>query len=320
MIGCDLGSNTFRVVSLDCESGERIEEFEKIVRLAEGIAQTGRIAEGALKRLIAAIEEAKGRFDFSSQKHRCVATAAMRMADNAEEIAARIAERTGLHFEIIDAQEEARLTLEAVRHRVRTLGLAADSMVLLDLGGGSTEMTLVENEKIVSRSVDVGIVTMTERYRLEELDARIDTAYAPLCALFDSFVAHRGGKRPDRFVATAGTPTTIAAFLEGMRYERYDYRRINGRRISVAQLHRALERLLEMPPEARRKWVGVGREDLIVAGVVMVERLLRRCGYEEMIVIDDGLREGVALDLCRKDLANRTIISPKTPPQEKLRR
>ncbi len=301
MVACDLGSNTFRVVELDCRTGERLGEYEKIVRLAEGLSECGEISSAALRRLLDALREAAEIFDFRNKPHRCVATAALRLAKNGGKIREEIYEKTGLHFEIIDAAKEARLTRLAVRMRLEKLKIAADSYVLLDLGGGSTELTLCAGERCLEESFDVGIVTMMDRSAGGDLERNIANAYRPLAYFFEEGV-RRLRRRPERFVATAGTPTTVAAFLRGMDYENYDYRKVNGVILTRGMLREASKRLLEMEADDRKRWVGVGREDLIIAGVMMLDRILALCGYEEMIVIDDGLREGAALEACGENL------------------
>ncbi|OQX74226.1 MAG: hypothetical protein B6D59_03135 [Campylobacteraceae bacterium 4484_4] len=302
MVACDLGSNTFRVVEFDCRKKVRLKEYEKIVRLAEGLSESGKISKAALQRLLKAIEEANGIFDFPRRPHRCVATAAMRLAKNGLQIREEILKKTGLDFEIIDAKEEAELTRLAVQTRLRELGMRDDSCVLLDLGGGSTELTLCEGEIHIDQSLDIGIVTILEEESQNGLRRKIDEYYQPLAQFFNQSL-QKIGSRPQYFVATAGTPTTIAAFLQGVDYNHYDYKKINGMVITREMLHKALERLLKMGEEERRRWVGVGREDLIIAGVLMLEKIIAICGYEEMIVIDDGLREGVALKACGENLA-----------------
>jgi exopolyphosphatase/guanosine-5'-triphosphate,3'-diphosphate pyrophosphatase len=100
------------------------------------------------------------------------------------------------------------------------------------------------------------------------------------------------------FVATEGTPTTVAAMKLRMEYASYDPRRINGTRLERKELFHYLEKLLTMDKTARERAVGVGRDDLIAAGILIFEGIFRVLGAEECVVIDDGLREGVALALC----------------------
>ncbi len=294
MIACDLGSNTLRAVEIDCDSLERIREFERIVKTAEGIETDGNISEAAIARVIAAIEACKKEFDFQ-KGYRAVSTAALRYARNGQEVAARILQQTGIAFEIIDAEEEAMLTRTGVENRLRQLGISDQSYLLLDLGGGSSEIVVRTGKSVISESFAVGIVTLVEKYGLDEIEKGI----AQVCAPIRAFAATLS-VRPEIFVGSSGTPTTIAAFLQGIDYAHYDYRKINGYRLRVEAMHEALQRLLAMDQEERTRWVGVGRDDLIIAGVKLLIAIVESFGFEEIVVIDDGLREGVGILACRE--------------------
>ena len=291
MIACDLGSNTLRIVEMDCQTGRRIQEFERMVKTADGLHESGRINDGAVQRIIDAIDEAKEMFDLS--KAYAVTTAAVRMASNGAEVLQKIAKETGLLFIMIDAKEEARLTAFAVAWRLEKLGYH-DSFMLMDLGGGSTEISCAN----VSQSFDVGIVTMAQKYGSEKgVRTHLRSDLEPLVAFIQTL------PKPELFVATAGTPTTIAAFKQGLDYAHYDVEKVNGTRLSIEDLEVALERLLKMDVCERERWVGVGRDDLIVAGVLIVKHIMIAAGFLEMLIIDDGLREGLALDKCREKQA-----------------
>ena len=97
------------------------------------------------------------------------------------------------------------------------------------------------------------------------------------------------------FVATAGTPTTMAAYLNGMHAANYDAKKINGYRLHLQDSYKVLHDLQSMSEEQRKFYVGVGRESLIIAGIVIVQKLYEVLAYESAIVIDDGVGEGVAL-------------------------
>ncbi len=288
MIACDLGSNTLRIVELDCESGRRVREFERMVKTADGLQASGKINDKAVQRIITAIDDAKKIFDLSAAY--AVTTAAVRMASNGAEVLRKIEEKTGVKFIMIAPGEEARLTRLAVSWRLKKLGYA-DKFMLMDLGGGSTEIGVGE----ASQSFDIGIVTMAQKYgSAKELKAHLHQELSPLFAYIKSL------PKPALFVATAGTPTTIAAFKQGLDYAHYDVEKVNGTRLSLDDLDEALEKLLSMQPKARERWVGVGRDELIVAGVLIVKAIMIEAGFKEMLVIDDGLREGLALEKCQK--------------------
>ncbi len=292
MIACDLGSNTLRVVEVDCRSGERVREFERIVKTAEGIETDGCISEGAVRRVVDAVRECRNHFDFS-EGYKAVTTAAVRFAKNGHEVVERIEKETGIRFEIIDGTQEAEYTRLGVENRLKKLGLDTKSYILLDLGGGSSEVVVKTEERLLSRSFPVGIVTMVEKYGLKQLEEGIRTSCRPIADFAKTLE-----KKTDYFVGSSGTPTTIAAFMQGMDYAHYDHRKINGYRLHLHQMEEALEKLLVLDKKEREKWVGVGRDDLIIAGVKILMQVVSDFGFDEIIVIDDGLREGVGLSEC----------------------
>ena len=260
--------------------------FEKIIRTAEGLHETNLIGEKALDRIIDAINEAKGSLDFS-QPIRAYTTAAMRLAANANEALSKIAQLTGIEFEIIDGEKEAILTLDAVRNRLNVMGIEPSSFVLADIGGGSTELTRYSNDAIETVSLDYGIVTLSEEGE-NGLEEKI--------RIFENAVKNSIDNQSATLVLTAGTPTTIAAYLCGMDYATYDPQKINGYRLGLMDCHRVYDELLAMDEVTRRRYVGVGRENLIIAGILMVTAIYEAVGCEDAIIIDDGLREGIALE------------------------
>ncbi len=286
MIACDLGSNSFRVVEINCDTKQRVLEFERVVRTAEGILRSGEICEDAVWRIIEAINDAKEFFDLTDAT--AVTTAALRKATNSALVLEKIKSATGLEFEIISAKDEARFTKVAVENRLELDDIDAASYILMDLGGGSTELIFKDFE----RSFEVGILTMVDKYRLAFIKDGIKKELREIREFAKEI------KKPKTFIASCGTPTTIASFLKGMDYESYDYKKINGTVLSIDDIDMALKRLLEMSESERIKFVGVGRDDLIVAGILIFREILEIFDFSEVLIIDDGLREGVALSRC----------------------
>lgn len=292
MIAIDLGSNTIRFIEYDGFSWGK--SYEKIVRAAEGLQATGMIGENALVRILEAIDEAKQYLDFSNHEVVAVTTAALRMANNGIDIISKIHASTGILFTIIDGAREAQLTLLAVQNRLRKLDIDSDSFVLSDIGGGSTELIHYDNDKVTSQSFPIGIVTMSEQ-------ASDTTQLRSLLAHFESQVAlfySSLGKYNEnsRLILTSGTPTTIAAYRLGMNYANYDPEKINGSILTLNDCVLSYKELMDMDESTRASYVGVGREQLIATGILMVEYLFKGAMMKEAIIIDDGLREGVALD------------------------
>ena len=300
MIAIDLGSNTLRVLEYDCDTGEQISEYEKIVKTADGLAKSGVIATQAIHRVISAIKEAKEKINFSSTVVKAVTTEAVRRAKNSDEVLLQIKEETGVEFEIISGDEEARLTLQAVKHRLLTLDHPSTSFVLIDIGGGSTELIFHYEDETIIRSFPVGIVTIGQTYETLEKIEKVLPEEMSQMKTFCSEVYKKYGK-VDAFVATAGTPTTVASMKLGLTYDTYDASKINGMELETGELDLYLNKLLSMPFDQREVTVGTGRSDLIAAGILIYKQLFSILEFERCVIIDDGLREGVAIEICMKD-------------------
>jgi exopolyphosphatase / guanosine-5'-triphosphate,3'-diphosphate pyrophosphatase len=287
VIAIDLGSNTIRFIEYDGIHWGK--SFEKIIKTAESLYTTNEIGDAAVERIVGAIEEARKKLDFVAHEIIGVATAAMRMANNRNDVLESIFRRSGIRFTLIDGDKEALLTLKAVRYRLRRLGLEPSRFILSDIGGGSTELIESDHGTFRSISLDIGIVTLSESANnIQKLEQRL--------ALFEADIRHFVGERKGyALVLTAGTPTTIAAYLNGMDYDHYDASRINGFILTLEDCRKAYRELLDMSEFSRSLYVGVGREKLIAAGILLVISIYTAVGIGEAIIVDDGLREGVAL-------------------------
>jgi len=300
MIAIDLGSNSLRVIQYDCNKKVFTKEYEKIVKTAEELQSKNRISNGAKERIIQALNEAAKKIDFSNDEYIAVTTEAMRRAENSTQILKEIYEKTGVEFEVIGANKEASLTLLAVDNRLESLGFRG-SFVLVDIGGGSTEVIFKKGNLSESKSFPVGIVTMAAKYSTKEsLETALKTELSEIKSYINEY--YKNESKPDFFVATAGTPTTIAAYLQGMTYDSYDKNRINGSTLNYFDCEKALDELLHVGFETRAKFVGVGREDLIISGIMIFVEFFRLFDFENAVIIDDGLREGLAISTCRNIL------------------
>lgn len=298
MIAIDLGSNTLRVLEYDCATGQQLSEYEKVVKTADGLAQHGSIDEEAITRVISAIKEAQERMDFSSSMVKAVTTEALRRAANAEEVLSRIEKETEVAFEIISGDTEAKLTLIGVKDRLSKLQYASDTFVLIDIGGGSTELIFHYPDEMISKSFPVGIVTTAQTYKsLENIEHALPEAMLDMQMFCAEIYATKG--KVHSFVATSGTPTTVSAMKLGQTYATYDASKINGTSLKVAELDFYLNKLLSLPFEEREIAVGTGRSDLIAAGILIYKHLYSLLEFDTCVVIDDGLREGVALEECK---------------------
>jgi exopolyphosphatase/guanosine-5'-triphosphate,3'-diphosphate pyrophosphatase len=297
LIAIDLGSNTLRVIRLDCEKSQYIDEYEKTVKTADGLADTGLVSDAAVERVIAALLEVKTKIDFEKHALKAVTTEAIRKAENAQAVLKKIKKMTGIDFEVISGDEEARLTLLAVKHRLSQLHYASRNFVVVDIGGGSTELIFHYEDEVIARSFPIGIVTIAQTYKtLENIEKALPDAMLSIEKFCAEVFATKGDIRA--LVATAGTPTSVAAMKLGQTYATYDAKKINGTTLTADELDLYLKKLLAMPFEKREETCGTGRSDLIAAGILIFKQLFKILECDRCIVVDDGLREGVALEGC----------------------
>ncbi|HIP60351.1 MAG TPA: phosphatase [Campylobacterales bacterium] len=298
MVSIDLGSNTIRAIEIDCITLKKVAEYEKIVRTADNLHKTGTISDEAVDRIVNAIDEIGKILNLESGV-KAVTTEAVRRAKNGLEVIDFIKKSTGVEFQIIDGKQEAYYTLLAVVNRLEKLNFKVKKFILVDIGGGSTELIFFNDNKINVKSFPIGVVTTAQKYRtkdkiIENLPSEMDE----IKDFIDEY--YKVAEKPDMFVSTAGTPTTVAAMKLGMNYKTYDADRINGVYLQKDDLEEQMERLLSLDEKSRQELVGVGREDLIVAGILIFRHLYDLLGFDRAYVIDDGLREGVAIAKCKK--------------------
>jgi len=299
MIGIDLGSNTVRIVKIDCKTKEKLAEFEKIVKTADKLVETKMISSEAINRIIDAINQAKEQIDFDDEI-KAVATEAMRRAKNKDDVIKELKEKTGIEFEIISADKEAFYDAVAVKECIkRCADIDEKSFLLVDIGGGSTEVILKHKKDVISESYKMGIVTLTQKYKTpESIKYAIKKESLKIKNFLDFLFTTY--KKPKTFAASSGTPTTIAALKLGMEYKTYNPDKVNGTIVTVQDLDFWLDKLIKMEMKKREKLVGVGRGDLILSGIYIFKEIFKLTKYNECIVCDDGLREGVAIQGCKK--------------------
>ncbi len=299
MIAIDLGSNTIRAIKYDCATDTKLKEFERIVRTADNLVKTGGITDESIDRIIKAIEDMKVVLG-EDDKIKAVATEALRSAKNSEYVIEKIKEKTGIEFEIISPKEEADFAALAVETCLKKCGIEPyNHFLLVDIGGGSTEVTLKNKESVLSESFRLGMVTLTQGHKTPEAIKFAIKKKSKFIKEFLNF-AFNTLRRPKYFVASSGTPTTIAALKLGMNYKTYNPQRVNGTKITIEDLDFWAEKLMKMEMKKREELVGVGRGDLIISGIYIFKEIFKLAKYRECIVCDDGIREGVAISECKK--------------------
>ncbi len=299
----DLGSNTFRLLIARLAPSRQGLPWRTlcyrhhIVRLAEGLHDSGELAEAAMQRGERALRDFRhllDRYAVDARHCRVVATAALRAARNAEVFIRRVQGSCGLRIEIISGEEEARLSLRGCCAALREE--YAKDMLLFDIGGGSTEFVRARaGVAIDDESRPLGVVRLTETFlrhdppATADYQSMIDACAADLSAVENSW---QGQSPPATLVGTAGTITTLAASM--LELHPYDAETINNTCMPWPEFCRLRDRLLSMSQaqRARLPTIEAQRADLIVAGLAIVEAVFRRWRYQELIVVDAGLLEG----------------------------
>ncbi len=293
----DLGTNTVRLLIGTVEPGGSIHPVlikRWITRLGGGFTVERGISEEARARTVVALR------DFATELRRhnvsyvqAVATSAVRDAVNGRQFCAEIFRETGIHLEIIDGVKEGMLTLRGV---VAGLDERPQRLMVFDIGGGSTEFTIVhDGTPCFTLSLPLGVVRLTEGKSTQ--DAMEEKISRELTLLRDrlkdqSLLHFLDGTT---LVGTAGTATTLAAMC--MKMTDYDYRRVNNYTVSLDEIRHMLAVLLPMTPEERLSVPGLekGREDLIIAGILITVKTMELFGFTRLKVSDFGLLEGVLL-------------------------
>lgn len=286
----DLGSNSFRVLQYDCKSKKQIVQYETAVGLADGLKQSGKISKEAIQRVLKAISKSKEKIAYNGTKVIAVTTQAMRSAKNSKEVMETILEKTGISFNIIEPHKEAELTLLAMQYALKREKVKDDNFLLLDIGGGSTELIIYKKGKEQIISFPYGIVTLAQSTKKQEDFNKLET-------LLKEFVSNQDLSE-SIFVSTAGTPTTLAALKCGLNYETYDKEIINGTTLHLKEIKMYQDELNSLNKKELIKRVGSGRDDFIDTGINIFTLFYKVLNKESSVVFDDGLREGVAIEYC----------------------
>lgn len=292
VVSLDLGSNSFRVLKCDCHTKEILGEFEQTVGTADGLSKTGVISDEAVKRIIDAVNKSISVVDYDPENAVGVTTQAMRIAKNSNEILVKIEKATGVRFEIIDGEKEAELTLLAMQYALKREKLPDDRFILLDIGGGSSELIVFENGKSFIKSFSYGIVTLSQSHDKENDFKVFEDEVAGF--LKEQELVLDGYS----FLSTAGTPTTVAALKHGLNYKTYDKAIVNGTTLTLDEVKAIQKKLNSCTRDELILQVGTGREDYIDTGMSIYELFFKVLKKDISIVFDDGLREGVAIDYC----------------------
>lgn len=302
----DVGTNSVRLLVADAEAGggfRRVFADRRITRLGEGLQASGLLSEGAIQRTLEALcvflEAAMG---LGARSVLAAATSAVRDAANGPGFVEWVRKETGLKLRVLSGEEEASWMAMGISLLWPS---PPERWMAVDIGGGSTELVRACGRRaVVSRSIAMGMVRLTEEVFAHdppthgEVDRARDIAKSALGGLLKGIEAQ--GENKGTLVGTAGTVTTLAALDMGL--EPYDPDAINGYRLQRVSVDRWCRRLAGLPKDQRARLPGMepGRQDVILAGAIMVRELLDLVCAEELLVSDYGLLEGIALMAARE--------------------
>ncbi len=321
----DLGTNSCRMLIAQPKGNQFhvVDSFSKSVQLGAGLERTGRLSRASMTRTVQALRICQQKLKRHNVKHmRLVATEACRRAVNAREFMAHVRRETGLSLEIIQTEEEARL---AVISCAPLVSINTEQLLVVDIGGGSTELVWIDLSQVPKRdrpraimrlhsgfngtgspfpaakvvdwiSVPLGVVTLRDQFR----DVEDDSARFALMSWFfeenlAEFAPYKDEQAREGFqiVGTSGTVTTVAASHLGLN--RYDRSKVDGLRMTSDQIDLVIRDYLRLGPAGRRRdpRIGQDRQALIMSGAAILQALLRCWPTDRLSVADRGLREGL---------------------------
>ncbi len=300
----DIGSNSVRLFVAEAIRGGNyriLDEEREPTRLGRSVSSLGRLDDESMDRTVAALRTFKEiAAGYQVTALRTIATCAVREARNGPEFCRRVREQVGLEVEVISGDREARLAFSSVQH---AFDLTGRNVVVADIGGGSTEIVFTTGQLIESIfSTPLGAVRLTEQFGLGEgVDAadipqrleRLDEAIAD-CLKRETT---RPLFAPHFLVGCGGTFTTLAELVMAAKHE-VDIP-VAGYRVSHAEVRHLLDRLRKMPVRARRNLTGMtpDRADIIVAGLSIIDALMKRFRVNLLAVHTRGVRDGLVREM-----------------------
>lgn len=302
--GVDIGTLTCRLLIADISPDGRLTELRaerRILRLGEGVDRHRTLHPAAVARVTETLKAWREIVNaYRVDREITVATSAVRDAENREEFLAQIKRETGFVVELISGEEEARRTMLGIRSG---LPPGTSDVLGLDIGGGSTEFILDRRGQApIARSCDIGVVRLTERLLKDDppTSREVEAARTLIRTSTEAVQPFLGDLRGAMCVGTAGTITTVAAMVQGL--QTYESARVHRYLLKLDMIANLERKLLSKTRAERCGWPGLesGREQVIVAGVIILSTVMKTFGRTECLVSDRGLREGVLLDLAAR--------------------
>jgi exopolyphosphatase/guanosine-5'-triphosphate,3'-diphosphate pyrophosphatase len=297
----DCGTNSIRLLIADID-GKNFREVVRdmeIVRLGQGVDETGQFHPDAIARTLAAVDKfATEIAKRGVEKIRFCATSATRDATNRHLFIDGVRERLGIELEVISGDEEAALSFTGA---IKDLDPSNGPFLVVDIGGGSTEFVFGTSTVEAARSVNIGCVRMTERHFASDpaTPEQIEAARSDIQAAIAQAVDVVPITKAKTLVAVAGTATTVAAAaLDLPEYDRYA---IHLSRISAQQTHDAATMFATSTREQRLAlgYMHPGRVDVIAAGSLVLSEIMKATGASEFVASESDILDGMAFSLAR---------------------
>ena len=299
----DCGTNSIRLLIADVDpvagTLTDVDRRMEVVRLGQGVDRTGRLAPEALERTLTATKVYAGACEAAGvAKVRFAATSATRDASNRDEFVAGVRDILGIEPEVVPGEEEAALSFLGATRELA--GVHRPPFLVVDIGGGSTELVLGDRTVEAARSVDIGCVRLTERHLHDDppSPAQVAAATADIDAALDLAASVVPLARASVLVGLAGSVTTVTA--HALRLDRYDPDAIHRAVLDPDTVRGACDDLLAMPraERARLPYMHPGRVDVIGSGALIwrrvVERAVEAAGISEVVTSEHDILDGLA--------------------------
>lgn len=319
----DLGTNSCRMLIAQPKGSQFVilDSFSKTVQLGAGLEASGRLSRASMQRTLQALHICQKKMEaLGVTRMRLVATEACRRARNGRDFMRQIKRETGLYFEIIKAEEEARLAVISCAPLVLP---DTEQLLVVDIGGGSTELVWVDISNVAPNqraqsimrlhsgfgaqaqggarvvdwiSIPLGVATLKDQFHDVEDDG---ARFALMSWFFEEQLANFSpynsaqARAGFQIIGTSGTVTTVAASFLGLK--RYDRAKVDGLHMTSDQIHSVIREYLTLGPEGRRRDPRIGRDrhTLIMSGAAILQALMRIWPTDKLSVADRGLREGL---------------------------
>lgn len=299
-----MGTNTFRLLIANVNGSSLKEIYSEriITRIGEGVSESGLLKKEAIQRGILTLK----RFADIISGHdvegiTAIATSALREARNSDEFLTQAKDETGLDIKILSGEEEAGRSLLGI-----FIGIPApESALIVDIGGGSTELIASRDTKpLFIKSLNLGVVYLSDKYMkydpprkedMELMGAEISQKLTPVVSPIIKLLTAN-----TVFIGTAGTVTTLSAMIQGL--SSFEHEKVHNFRISLSAVREVFSDISTISAKERAKYPALEPErfDIIVPGSLILLRIMETFGFKEVIVSDYGLREGIILELYNK--------------------